>query len=352
VLQARFADLDMEIVEVIDLLKGRRSAILGNVLPMLRYYGLDLLLGRKDSWNAFFSTPYAFRAIRRLVAERLSSREYVFTFQIQSLFDASQTGVPHFTYTDHTHLENLTYPAFDRRKLMARAWIDLEGEIYRNATCNLTWSTNISRSMIEDYGCSPSQVLCVYAGCNVLVEDAPLDNDGYRNKNILFIGIDWERKGGPDLVRAFEQVRRLHPDARLTIVGSAPKIAVPGCTVIGRVPLEEIPRHYSTASIFCMPTKREPFGIVFVEAMAHRLPVVGTRLGAIPDFVKVDETGYLVDTGAVDELARALTRLLDDPDRCRRFGEAGRRLVMERYTWDRAGDAIHAAISARLGGRI
>ena len=100
-----------------------------------------------------------------------------------------------------------------------------------------------------------------------------------------------------------------------------------------------------------MPTKREPFGIVFIEAMAHRLPVVGTRLGAIPDFVRVDETGYLVDTGAVDDLARALIRLLDDPERCRRFGEAGRRLALERYTWDRVGDALYTAISPHLLGR-
>lgn len=349
-LAARFPDHQMEIVEVLDLVKAHRSVVFGNGFPVLRHYGIDLLLRRKKLWAAFFATPFMFRAIRRLVSEHLAAGGYDFTFQIQSLFDARVEGVPHFIYSDHTHLENLTYPAFDRRGLLARAWIDLERESYQNATLNLSWSNNISRSLIEDYGCRPEQVRCVYAGCNTLAPDELPENDDYRNKNILFVGIDWERKGGPELVRAFSKVREAHPDARLTIVGSSPAVEVPGCTVVGRIPLSQLASHYKRASVFCMPTRREPFGIVFIEAMSHRLPIVGTRIGAIPDFVQDGQAGILVTPGAEQELADALIQLLNDPRRCRKLGERGREIVLERYTWERVGEAIHDAILPFLDG--
>lgn len=139
----------------------------------------------------------------------------------------------------------------------------------------------------------------------------------------------------------------VHPDAHLTIVGCSPQVNTPNCEVIGRVPLNEISYYYRRASIFCLPTKLEPFGIVFIEALSYQLPVVGTCIGAIPDFISQGENGYMVQPGQVSELAQALINLLDDPEKCRRFGERGRVIAQDKYTWHKVGSRMKEGILAK-----
>lgn len=178
--------------------------------------------------------------------------------------------------------------------------------------------------------------------------ELPADSNRYSRKNILFAGIDWHRKGGPTLLAAFDRVLKRHPDATLTIVGAAPDIGnMPRCKVVGRVPLDEMPRHFAEASVFCLPTQLEPFGIVFVEAMWQRLPIVATRVGAVPDMVEDGVNGYLVPRGDTGALADRLNRPLDDPDLCASFGAASHKLAQDRYDWPvvarRMKDEIFAA---------
>lgn len=78
-------------------------------------------------------------------------------------------------------------------------------------------------------------------------------------------------------------------------MGCSPKIDIQNCNVIGRVPIQEVEKCYKQASVFCLPTTIEPFGIVFLEAIANRLPVIGTKIGAIPNFMNDGQNGYLVE---------------------------------------------------------
>lgn len=158
------------------------------------------------------------------------------------------------------------------------------------------------------------------------------------------MGIDWARKGGPELAAAFSKILAVHPDAQLTIVGATPTLDLPNCHVAGRVSTQELSAYYRRASIFCLPTKREPFGIVFLEALAHQLPIVGTDIGAIPDFVEHGANGYLVPPFDVPALTEALLNLLGDPDQCRRFGERGKTHIFTRYNWE----SVTAAMASHM----
>jgi glycosyltransferase involved in cell wall biosynthesis len=351
VLQQHFPDYTVDIIDLKQMLARRPDITLINSFHTLREYGGEIGRGRKNAKECFFRTPYLFRAVKTLMAQKLADPDYLFSFQMQSLFDASTATLPHFVYTDHTNLANIAYPSQDHDKLYSPAWIALERTIYQNASLVFTRSSDITRSLVEQYQCDPGKVRCVYAGSNVPRQDDPPDNDGYRNKNILFVGIDWERKGGPELLEAFRQVLTVHPDAHLTIVGCSPQVNLPNCHVLGRLPLAEVKTHYRQASIFCLPTKLEPFGIVFIEALSYHLPIVATCIGAIPDFVRNGENGYLVEPGATQSLAEALIKLLDDPEQCQRFGHKGRLMAEENYNWNNVGlrmkEGIRAALAAR-----
>jgi glycosyltransferase involved in cell wall biosynthesis len=314
----------------------------------LLFYGFDILRGGKELREAFWHTPYIFHAIRRMVGKRLSKSRYLLTFQMQSLFDCSLPQVPHFVYTDHTHLANLTYPNFHPKKLFSPKWIALEKEIYNNATLTFVRSSNIQKSLIEQYHYPAKRAICIYAGSNVTSMDDTTQQKAYAEKKILYVGIDWKRKGGPELVDAFQKILVQHPDATLTIIGADPKIDLPNCTVLGRIPPEEVAQYYEKATIFCMPTHLEPFGIAFLEAMQARLPIIGTRVGAIPDFVQDGWNGYLVEPGDVEGLVEALMKLLDNADRRREFGERGFALAKERYSWEAVGRKLHQQICEKL----
>ena len=113
--------------------------------------------------------------------------------------------------------------------------------------------------------------------------------------------------------------------------------------------MEQLKSLYEKADIFCMPTLLEPFGIVYLEAMAAGLPIIATRIGAIPDFVRDGWNGWLVEPGDVDEIANAITRLFDDPEQCRIFGSRSYQLVHEKYNWPAVGKNIQKDILNYLG---
>lgn len=312
-------------------------------------YGLSILTGRRNPSDAVKRTPYYFRKIKSVLRKKQAGKAYRFTFQTQSLFDLSLPGIPHFIYTDHTHMANLGYPAFDAARLYARSWIDCEKETYQHAALVFTMSSNISESLRRDYACDTGKIRNVFCGANVTARKEEQFNDQrYPAKNILFTGVDWERKGGPDLVAAFSKVRTVHPDATLTIVGCGPRVFLPGVAVKGWLPPNKVKSYFENASLFCFPTRIEPFGVVMLEAMAHKLPVIATNIGAIPDFIQDGENGYAVQPGNTDQLADRIIKLLDSPAMCKKFGENGHQLFWERYNWTNTGRHIKEHIDRVL----
>jgi len=307
----------------------------------LRLYGFSLLTGKRAFANCYWRTPYYFNRIRKMVRQKYAAAPFHFTCQTQSIFDLSLPGIPHFVYTDHTHLANKAYPAFNPNRLYAQSWIDCEKEIYQQAALVFTMSWNIGESLCRDYSCALGKVKIIYCGANVTAQrEEHFTDDRYWSKNILFAGVEWKRKGGQILVAAFKKVKVAHPDATLTIVGCSPRVLMPGVNVKGWLPPEKIKTYFEQASVFCLPTRIEPFGVVFLEAMAHKLPVVATAIGAIPDFVKDGENGFLVQPDQIDQLADCIISLLDSPALCKKMGQTGHHLFWERYNWPATGRRI------------
>lgn len=343
-LEKSFPEFEIEIIELARIVRSRFDYLLLNLLSILWFYGLDVLRGKRSLRDCFWRTPFIYRRIRKIAEQHLSGGDYAFSFQLSSMFDASYGEIPNFIYTDHTHLENLNYPGFDPSMLYSQAWIEQEKLTYQNAALLFTRSTNISRSLESQYGCPSEKIKCVYVGSNIAPLQGPLQNDEYCNKNILFVSMYWERKGGPLLIEAFKKVLEFHPDATLTVVGESPDVDIPNVSAVGEVAVADMPEYYKRASIFCLPTNFEPFGVIFIEAMAYKLPLVATKIGAMPDFVLPGENGYFVSLGDAAELAEKLITLLDDPQKIRSFGAKSYQLVLERYNWDRVGQRIRELV--------
>ncbi len=231
----------------------------------------------------------------------------------------------------------------------SKEWFNCEKTIYHNAAINFTMSENVSRSMIEQYECDPDKVVCAHVAPNAKTPQVIKSRkDRFEHPHILFVGKEWERKGGPVLLEAFIRISKIYPDTKLTIVGCTPDINVPNCNVVGRVPVSEVGDYFAEASIFCLPTPREAFGIVFLEAMAYGLPVIGTNIGAIPEFIMENKNGFVVEVNDVDGFTKRIVELIKSPEKCKDFGLFGRKLFLEKYTWDHVGLKMKKYINESL----
>jgi glycosyltransferase involved in cell wall biosynthesis len=352
VLQREFAEFEIDSVVAPALIRstGGLSFRVRNRLVAYRELGPLALRRRRRIKHYLPWTSHHFDALHGAIANRLSSESYAFTFQTESLFDGSVAGLPHFVYTFHATLASLDYPGFDPRDLLPRSWLELETKIYRNASVVFTRSQHTVSVLVERYGLEAEKVVCVYSGGNIAPRSTSpsRDESRYARKRVLFVGLRWALKGGPQLIDAFRRVLEVHPDASLTIVGCSPNVEIPNCHVVGVVPVTELARYYEEASVFCLPTTREAFGSVFVEALSYGLPVVATNFPPIPELVVEGETGYLVEHADVDTLAERLIALLDDPALSRRLGANGYALTKERYNWVSTGARIRQHVERVL----
>lgn len=168
-----------------------------------------------------------------------------------------------------------------------------------------------------------------------------------------FVGI----KGQDVLINAFALLAADYPGTRLQLVGAAgdalaalrERVAQRGLAdrvqFLVDLPHREVASCFSRAELFVLPSRRETFGIVLLEAGAFALPVVATRVGGIPEVVGEGETARLVPADDETALADAMRALLDAPEAARAMGARLQRHAQANFSW-RSGCAAYAALVA------
>lgn len=350
-LENRFPECDIVVLDIPTVIKKLSFQFLQLNLHGFWDYGKDIVLGRKNLKVYRWRTEFLCQTVKKLMQETFPNQdEILFTYQTQSFFDASIPGLPHFLYTDHTLLANQEYPDINLDDYgFSSGWRALEKSFYHNSSCVFTMSKNVSRSLMRDYDLPAEQIECVGVGANAYegmnLSDFPERSvESYQGKTILFVGVLWELKGGPELVAAFKIVRKRHPDAQLIIVGSTPDIKEENVTVVGRIPLAEVGNYFNSSTVFCMPSKGDAFGIVFLEAFFNRIPVIALEIGAAPDIIQQGETGFMIPPGDIQGLAEKLSELIEDPDKCKQFGDRGFSANYPQFTWDHVGSLMKSRI--------
>lgn len=287
-------------------------------------------------------------AQRKLAEHRHVKPDVV--FQIGATFHLESLSTPYVVYCDssmwvaelsmhtgHSYANWLT--SSERREVKER-----ERRVYEGAEAIFTISERLRRSFIEDVGIPADRVVTVHAGPNFeggIPDLAHSVSKQDERPTVLFVGRQFERKGGPLLLQAFSKVRERIPSARLIVVGpDAPDVVPAGVEWLGFLDKDEptsaarLDEAYRRADVFCLPTLWEPFGIVFLEAMFHGLPCIGTNIWAIPEMIEEGSTGFLVERGDHEALAQRLFQVLSDRAMAREMGRRARSRVEEHFTWE------------------
>ena len=163
-------------------------------------------------------------------------------------------------------------------------------------------------------------------------------------KIVFFIGRMVREKGAQLLIEALPRLRFQYHDAKLVIAGGGDRSHLENLArysgmikhvyFTGRVSDADRDRLYRVADVACYPSLYEPFGIVALEAMAARVPVVVSNAGGLPEVVEHDVTGTVTYAGDPDSLAWGVARVLKNPDFANRMADAAAERVETIFNWN------------------
>jgi len=253
-------------------------------------------------------------------------------------------------YICWVHGEELAYIAASRE---LSGWARL---VHRGAARLIANSHN-TRGMLEAIGVPARKIRVVHPGVDVdrFRPDAPgaaaVRSRYAPNGELLLLTVGrLQRRKGHDLVlEALAQQHAPSSALRYIVVGDGEErerlraIArdlrlEDRVAFLGKIDAADLPAYYAAADIFVHPNRVdrgdfEGFGLVFLEAAASGIPVIGGRSGGVPEALEENSTGLLVSGDEAAELRRAIEALVSSPERRDAMGRAGRRRVLDRFTW-------------------
>jgi glycosyltransferase involved in cell wall biosynthesis len=212
------------------------------------------------------------------------------------------------------------------------------------------WAADSAR---EDYGASASKVFVVPFGANL--PDAPdpalADKRTLTNPlRLLFLGKEWQRKGGSLVLETVAELRRRGVETHLVIAGCTPPDAQ-NCDGVEVIPYldktfaadrQRMHELWRDSHLFFMPTRAEAFGMVFCEAAAYGLPTVTTAVGGVPSAVAAGESGLVLPLEATaTDYANELCQLLTNPDDYRALARGARRRYEQVLNWSVWGKRVY-----------
>lgn len=291
----------------------------------------------RSNWSVRASI-LAHREVRR--ARRKTRLDAIFYHtQVTSLLSPWSSDLPTIISLDATPINYDTVGAFYGHRSggpLEQLKFRLNKRAFDHAEALVTWCQWAKDSLVRDYGVLPEKVTVIAPGVDLAQWPRRSGYDRARAAQgrlprLLFVGGDFERKGGNVLLECFKY--GLQDECELSIVTQSPVSPARNLKVYHNVTpnSDTLLRLYAEADIFVFPTLADCAPLAVPEAMAAALPIVTTRIGAIPEMVRDGEQGFLIEPGSADALAGAIRQLLTSADLRARMGDHGRTTVEDDY---------------------
>jgi glycosyltransferase involved in cell wall biosynthesis len=308
---------------------GHRSHS-SNLVSALAESRLDADVLSVEFRQSALRVPWAFRGswqASRALGHSVGRHDVRFYHtQTVSLFAPFRSRSPYVVSVDATPLQ---IDAFGRwyghslgrspTEALKRRWYRL---VFARAAALVAWSNWAADSLVADYGVPRSKILVAHPGAPASLFELERRPSSGRPV-VLFVGGDFQRKGGDLLLNVFQRIK---DEVRLILVTGAEIPEMPGVEVIGdAVPgSARLLDAYARADIFCLPTRGDCTPLVLGEAMAAGLPVVTTRIGSNCETIREGEDGFVIEVNDELALMDALSRLAADPALRHRIGLSAR----------------------------
>lgn len=312
--------------------------------------------------TAGFPEPKTFSSrVYRLMKSRARDFDIAHDNQVlgHGIMELEEYGLPVITTIHHPitmdrKIDIASAPTL-RKKLSLRRWygfLSMQTKVAKKARHVLTPSDSSKRDIARDFGVDPAKMETILLG----VDDVfvPPTEPRVPGRILAMASADAPLKGISTLLEAFAKLRT-ERDVSLVLVtkpepGGRTETMIRDLgiaehvTFVNGVSDQELVRVMGSAELACVPSLYEGFSLPTAELMACATPLVVSRAGAIPEVTGPDgECADLVTPGDVGELQAALAALLDDPERRAAMGAAGRKRVLEMFSWRAVAEATAAA---------
>jgi glycosyltransferase involved in cell wall biosynthesis len=212
--------------------------------------------------------------------------------------------------------------------------------MYREAVRLFPWNDWVAESLRQDWGVPAQKITSISPGVDTALfhpEPAARKQDGV--VRVLFVGGDFQRKGGDLLLRwAAERKKAITVELHLVTRDVVPEASSQASGIFVHRGITnnspELVQLYQQCDLFVLPTRADCYSLVALEAMACGLPTVISSLGGIPDIVVEGETGFLIPPNDYAGLSRCLDTLVEDAPLRQKMGEAARTRACARFDSD------------------
>ena len=218
----------------------------------------------------------------------------------------------------------------------------LQNEYYESATGIFCMGHWLKDYLINECHVSEEKVVHVGGGFNLKLDNIQPSANKTKTK-ILFVGRNFERKGGLITVEAFKLLKRRMPEAELFVAGpkeNPVNEVIDGYHFLGDLNFDEVNHYFNECDIFCMPSYFEAYGLVFIEALASGLPCIGRDCYEMPYFIENGKTGLLLKNDSVEELAGMMQELLTNDTYRNNCGRKKEWYIKE-YSWDTVAERMY-----------
>lgn len=212
----------------------------------------------------------------------------------------------------------------------------LERKAYNQMEHIFPISEYVKDNIVTHYGINPKKITVVGTGLGVIKPYFGLKD--YSNGKILFAAKGrFEDKGGPLVLEAFIIALRSNPNLELIIVGQneyAERIDLPNVKVYGFIPIEELQNIFNESSLFLMPAINEPWGLVYLEALACKTPIVGLNRNSFPEISRKGEYGFGLIEADPNKLSEILIKAFSDCQKLEDIGIKGQEYCLKNFSWN------------------
>jgi glycosyltransferase involved in cell wall biosynthesis len=324
-----------------------------------------LLLKKRYNYthSIFLARRYA-KLIERKIARE--SFDLIFAPSASTEVAFINTNIP-IVYLSGTtfRLLNNYYPYFSNLLgASVRQGNIIEGLAIKKASLLLYPSEWAAKSAIDDYGADKTKVHILPFGANleeVYPREVVLGKKRSDNCRLLFLGVDWQRKGGDIAFETLLKLEEFAVRAHLIVCGCSPPkgiyhermTVIPFLDKNDERQRKELVDLLFTSDFLLLPTRSECFGIVFCEANALGLPVITTDTGGVSGAVTHSENGLMLPASAGGlDYAKLIRRLYQDEQRYHELVKSSRAAFEERLNWDTWGIEVNKLIAEMLSSQV